>query len=264
MVVCSNPEAYRVAEHIDAPIPSLEQADAVPVNKDESTIRGGESGVAGASRPEVDSANFKNDRVATLLLGRAVKRSFDIIVATIGLILFSPILLLCSLALRIGSREPVFCRQLRHGCNREEFAVLTFRSNEITGRAKNNSRMADVDAIVRSSGIDGLPQLINVLRGEMSIVGPRPYIAVPSELLDEHISRTLRWRKLKPGITGWAQVNGCWDESNSIKPTRRRIKHDLYYIEHQSFLLDVKIIMMTLVSKTAYTIADQTTQKRSS
>jgi lipopolysaccharide/colanic/teichoic acid biosynthesis glycosyltransferase len=235
----------------------------VPANKDQSTIRGDESGVAGASRPEVDSAKFKRDRAAAHILGRAVKRSFDIIVATIGLILFSPIFLLSSLAIRLGSREPVFRRHLRHGCNRENIPVLTFRSSEITGRVKNNSRMAHVHSIVRSSGIDGLPQLINVLRGEMSIVGPRPYIAVPSELLDEQISRILRQRKLKPGITGWAQVNGCWDESNSIKSTRRRIEHDLYYIEHQSFFLDVKIIMMTLASKKSYAITEQTSENRS-
>jgi lipopolysaccharide/colanic/teichoic acid biosynthesis glycosyltransferase len=235
----------------------------VPVDKDESTISDHKSGVPDASKPEVDSTNFKRDRSAARLLGRAVKRSFDIVVATIGLILFSPIFLLSSLAIRIGSREPVFRRSLRHGCNREDIPVLTFRSNEITGRAKNNSRMTHVGRIMRSSGIDRLPQLINVLRGEMSIVGPHPYITVPSEILDEQISRTLRWRKLKPGITGWAQVNGCWDESKSIKPTRRRIEHDLYYIEHQSFFLDVKIIMMTLVSKKAYAITEQTSEERS-
>jgi lipopolysaccharide/colanic/teichoic acid biosynthesis glycosyltransferase len=219
--------------------------------------------MAGASGPEADSANFKRDRATARLLGRSVKRSFDIIVATIGLILFSPIFLLASLTIRLCSREPVFRRHLRHGCNHETIPVLAFRSNEITGRAKNNSRMAHVGRIVRSSGIDGLPQLINVLRGEMSIVGPRPYIAVPSELLDEQVSRALRQRNLKPGITGWAQANGCWDESNSIKSRRRRIEYDLYYIEHQSFFLDLKIIMMTLVSKKAYAITEQTSEERS-
>jgi lipopolysaccharide/colanic/teichoic acid biosynthesis glycosyltransferase len=224
----------------------------VPKNKDKSAIRDHESGAAARSKPEIDSE--KNDSAAALLLGRAAKRSFDIIAATIGLILFSPILLLSSLAVTIGSREPVFWRRLRHGCNGKEILVWKFPFNEITGRAKNSSRMTHVGRILRSSGIDGLPQLINVVRGEMSIVGPRPYIAVLRDLFGEQISQTLGWRKVKSGITGWAQVNGYWDESNSFRVMRRQIEYDLYYVENWSFFFDVKIILMTIVSKNAYEI----------
>jgi lipopolysaccharide/colanic/teichoic acid biosynthesis glycosyltransferase len=210
--------------------------------------------MAARSKPEIDSA--KNDGAAPLMLGRAAKRSFDIIVATIALILFSPVLLLSSLAIGIDSRKPVFRRHLRHGCNGKKFLVLKFASNEITGSEKNSARMAHVSRILRSSGIDELPQLINVVRGEMSIVGPRPYITVLRELFGEQISRTSGWRKVKSGITGWAQVNGYWDESNSFRVMRRQIEYDLYYVENWSFFFDVKIILMTLLSKNAYVITE--------
>jgi lipopolysaccharide/colanic/teichoic acid biosynthesis glycosyltransferase len=226
----------------------------VKKSKDKWTIKAHDSGVAARSKPEIDSA--KSDGAAALLLGRAAKRSFDVIVATIGLILFSPIFLLSSLAIRIDSHAPVFRRHLRYGCNGKEILVLNFSSNEITGTTKNSSRMTHVSRILRSSGIDGLPQLINVVRGEMSIVGPRPYMTVPSELLDEQILGTSRWHIVKPGIIGWAQINGYWDESNSFKVMRRRIEHDLYYLKHWSFLFDMKILLMTLVSKNAYAIAE--------
>jgi lipopolysaccharide/colanic/teichoic acid biosynthesis glycosyltransferase len=206
------------------------------------------------AKPEINSE--KNGEAAALLLGRAAKRSLDIIVATLGLILFSPVLLLSSLAIKIDSREPAFCRHPRHGCNGEELLVLKFASNEISGSAKHSSRMAHVSRILRTCGIAGLPQLINVVRGEMSIVGPRPYIKVLRKLFGEQISQTLKWRKVKSGITGWAQVNGYWDESNSFKVMRQQIEYDLYYVENWSFLFDVKIILMTLVSKNTYAITE--------
>jgi lipopolysaccharide/colanic/teichoic acid biosynthesis glycosyltransferase len=240
----------------------------VPVNRDKSTIRGHESGVTGASRPEVDSIKFKRDRTAARLLGRADKRSFDIIVATIGLILLSPILLLSSLAIKLDTRGPIFCRQLRHGYGKQTFHIFAFRSTttqNIDGAVcpeRMGASVTSIGLILRSCGIDGLPQLINVLRGEMSIVGPNPYERLPGVIFNEQLSRFSQRCDVKPGLTGWAQVNGCWDEGNSIKLTRRRIEYDLYYIEHQSFFLDVKIIMMTLLSKKAYAITEQTSDKR--
>jgi lipopolysaccharide/colanic/teichoic acid biosynthesis glycosyltransferase len=245
---------YRVAEKIGAPIPSLEQVVAMPKSHDKSTIRAHESGAAARATPEMDSED--HGVAAALLLGRAAKRSFDIIVATTGLILFSPILLLSSLAIKISSREPVLCRHPRNGCNGKEFLVLKFASNEITGSVKSSPRMAYVSRVLRSSGIDGLPQLINVVGGDMSIVGPRPYITVLRELFCEQISQTSGWREVKSGITGWAQVNGYWDESNSFKVMRRQIDYDLYYVEHWSFFFDARIVLMTLVSKNAYAITE--------
>jgi polysaccharide biosynthesis protein PslA len=208
----------------------------------------------GTAKPERDHPEKHGG--AALLLKRAAKRSFDIIVATIGLILFSPVLLLSSLAIKIGCREPVFCRHLRRGSNGKDFLVLTFGSNEITESTKTGSRIAHVSHILRSSGIAGVPQLINVVRGEMSIVGPRPYITVLRDLFGEQISKTLGWRTVKSGITGWAQVNGYWDESHSFKVMRRQIEYDLYYVENWSLFFDVKIILMALVSRNTYALIE--------
>jgi lipopolysaccharide/colanic/teichoic acid biosynthesis glycosyltransferase len=103
---------------------------------------------------------------------------------------------------------------------------------------------------LRRTGIDGLPQLINVLRGEMSIVGPSPYIAALNDIFAEQISLIRQRHRVKPGITGWAQVNGCCGESNNVM--RRRIEFDRYYVDNWSLLFDIKVILMTLFSKNAY------------
>jgi lipopolysaccharide/colanic/teichoic acid biosynthesis glycosyltransferase len=217
----------------------------VPVIKDKSTIRGPESGVADTSKPEVDSANLKNDKAAARLLGRAAKRAFDIVVAITGLILFSPIYLLSSLAIKLDSRGPIVSCQVRHGYGNETFRVFKFRSTtteNIEGAvhaARKGACVTGVSRIVRSSGIDGLPQLMNVLRAEVSIVGPEPFLTAPESILEDQISSHLQQNKVKAGITGWAQVNGYWEGSNSFEVARRRIEHDLYYIKHQSFLLDM-------------------------
>jgi putative colanic acid biosynthesis UDP-glucose lipid carrier transferase len=107
-----------------------------------------------------------------------------------------------------------------------------------------------VGGVLRRTGIDGLPLLINVLRGEMSIVGPAPSVAALNNIFAEQISLIQLRQRVKPGITGWAQVNGCCGESN--KMTRQRIEFDRYYIENWSFLFDIKIVLMTLFSKNAY------------
>jgi lipopolysaccharide/colanic/teichoic acid biosynthesis glycosyltransferase len=104
------------------------------------------------------------------------------------------------------------------------------------------------------------PQLINVLRGEMSIVGPRPYEAPPGMIFDAQLSRFLEHFTAPPGLTGWAQVNGCGDV-NSLKAMRRRIEYDLYYVENWSFLFDLEIILLTLASKNTYAHADSTTDR---
>jgi lipopolysaccharide/colanic/teichoic acid biosynthesis glycosyltransferase len=238
----------------------------VRVVKNNSTKRSRKAGAASRSKPEVDSAICKSDRAAALSLGRAAKRAFDLIVAVIGLILLSPIFLLSSLAILLESRGPIVCPEVRHGYDNESIGVLKFRSTKMDEAAQAAPRgpcVTRVGRVLRSTGIDELPQLINVLRGEMSIVGPRPYMTIPARIFEEQISRISTWHEVKPGITGWAQVNGCWDESNSFKVMRRRIEYDLYYIENWSLLLDMKIIVSTLFSIRAYLSTDETAGRRS-
>jgi lipopolysaccharide/colanic/teichoic acid biosynthesis glycosyltransferase len=126
--------------------------------------------------------------------------------------------------------------------------MLKFRSEQVTQNGRYSSGLTRVGRILRRTGIEDLPQLVNVLRGEMSIVGPQPFITNPE--IGE-ISEHARRHKLKPGILGWAQVHGYWDEKNTGK---RRTKFDGYYLEHWSFLLDTKIIVMALFSNIKHPI----------
>jgi len=187
------------------------------------------------------------------------KRAFDICIASLALLVCSPFLLVVSVAIKLESRGPVFFRQIRHGYNNEVIRVLKFRSMTTVedGRhfkqaVKNDPRVTRVGRIVRRTNIDELPQLVNVLLGEMSIVGPRPHPIALNEAFAERISPLSRRHKVKPGITGWAQVNGYRGETDTIDKMRRRIECDLFYIDNWSFLLDIKIILMTLFSKRAY------------
>ena len=210
--------------------------------------------VTGEPKPKGDSATFK---AVAPPLSRTAKRSFDIVVALIGLILFSPICLLSAVAIMLGSRGPVLRTHVRHGYGNQTFPAFKFRSTttaNISGdlhASRTGSRLTRVGHILRSSAIEGLPQLINVLRGEMSIVGPRSYAAPLRETFQNQILQISRRGTVRPGLTGWAQINGCCDESDSTDVIRRRIEYDLYYVENWSFLLDMKIILITLCSKKA-------------
>jgi lipopolysaccharide/colanic/teichoic acid biosynthesis glycosyltransferase len=197
----------------------------------------------------IDPAIATNDRALIFLSDRAAKRAFDMVVATVGLVLFSPMFLLVSIAIKIDSRGPVFHPQMLHGYNNENIPLLKFRTTTVSETKKNTSFVTRVGGVLRRTGIDALPQLINLLRGEMSIVGPAPSVAVLNNIFAEQIS-LIQQHSVKPGITGWAQVNGCCGESN--KMTRQRIEFDRYYIENWSFLFDIKVILMTLFSKNAY------------
>ena len=117
---------------------------------------------------------------------------------------------------------------------------------------RNDSRITRVGALLRRTNIDELPQLINVLRGEMSIVGPRPHATAHNEMFEDKISVFSRRHVVKPGITGWAQVNGCRGAAETVDRMRQRLDYDLYYIDNWSFWFDLRIIVMTLFSKTAY------------
>jgi Undecaprenyl-phosphate glucose phosphotransferase len=188
-----------------------------------------------------------------------VKRSFDVLAATVGLIVLSPLFLVVSIAIKLDSYGPVFFRQNRHGFNNEPIRVLKFRSmtvsedgDQFAQVVKHDGRVTRVGWILRRTNIDELPQLINVLYGDMSIVGPRPHPTALNRSFEQKIPPLARRHKVKPGITGWAQINGFRGETDTLEKMQRRLECDLYYIDNWSFLFDLKIILLTLVSKRAY------------
>ena len=188
-----------------------------------------------------------------------LKRAFDLVCATVGLIVLSPLFLVVSIAIKLDSRGPVFFRQIRHGFNNEEINVFKFRSmtcmeegHNFKQAVENDPRVTSTGRIIRSTNIDEFPQLINVLRGEMSIVGPRPHATAHNFLFTDLITPFSRRHNVKPGITGWAQVNGYRGATDTFEKMQRRIEFDLQYIDNWSFLFDMKIIAMTVFSKSAY------------
>jgi Undecaprenyl-phosphate glucose phosphotransferase len=192
-------------------------------------------------------------------LQQVAKRVFDVLVAGAGLVILAPLLTLVAIAVKLDSPGPILFRQTRHGYNNEKIKVFKFRSmirlengDDFVQAARNDSRVTRVGAILRRANIDELPQLINVLRGEMSIVGPRPHATAHNKMFEGKISVFSRRHVVKPGITGWAQVNGYRGATQTLEQMQRRVEHDLYYIDNWSFWFDLRIIIMTLFSKSAY------------
>jgi len=179
------------------------------------------------------------------------KRAFDLVVAAVALIFLSPLMLLVALAIWIEDRGPIFYRQVRMGLDGKPFDILKFRSMRVgaettTGAVwaeKDDPRRTHVGRIIRAWSFDELPQLWNVLMGDMSVVGPRPERPQFVEQFRAEFPHYMLRHKVRAGMTGWAQVHG-WRGNTSI---RMRIEHDLYYIENWSLMLDVKILFMTVV-----------------
>ena len=173
-------------------------------------------------------------------------RIFDVVIASIALAVSSPIILVAVVAVRIESHGSAIYRQHRVGKDGEPFEMLKIRTMvsgaefQGAGLALNygDPRITRVGKVLRRFSIDELPNLVNVLRGEMSIVGPRPTIQVQ---VDQYTDRQRRRLEVKPGLTGWAQVNG-----RASLPWHERIELDLWYVEHRSFLLDLRIIWRTI------------------
>jgi Undecaprenyl-phosphate glucose phosphotransferase len=193
----------------------------------------------------------------------AAKRALDLVVASAALILLLPLLIMIAGAIKLDSRGPVIFRQTRHGFNNQKIKVCKFRSMSTTEDGhqakqviKNDPRVTQVGQMIRRTNLDELPQFFNVLRGDMSIVGPRPHPISLNETFEKRISPFSRRHKVKPGITGWAQVNGFRGETDTVEKMQRRVEYDLHYIDNWSFLLDLKIIVMTLFSKRAYLNAE--------
>ncbi|MCX5577556.1 undecaprenyl-phosphate glucose phosphotransferase [Kaistia terrae] len=185
-----------------------------------------------------------------------VKRVFDVVIASLALILLSPVILATAIAIRLDSRGPILFRQKRYGFNNEVIDVLKFRSmyhhmsdpEAKVAVTKNDSRVTRVGRIIRLTSLDELPQLVNVLRGNLSLVGPRPHAVnahTENRLWDEVVDGYFARHKVKPGVTGWAQINGWRGEVDTPEKIRRRVEFDLQYIERWSVAFDLYILVMT-------------------
>lgn len=177
-----------------------------------------------------------------------LKRTFDILVSSVGLVILSPLLAILAIGVKLSSPGPILFRQERVGLNRKPFKMLKFRSMKVNDESdtawskKNDDRRTKFGAFIRKTSLDELPQLINVLKGDMSLVGPRPELPHFVEQFKEEIPLYMVKHQVKPGITGWAQVNGYRGDT-SIK---KRIELDLWYIDNWSALLDLRILFMTV------------------
>ncbi|MBQ48188.1 MAG: undecaprenyl-phosphate glucose phosphotransferase [Zetaproteobacteria bacterium] len=183
-------------------------------------------------------------------LGLGLKRSIDVLGSFVGIMLLSPVMLIISCMVKMSSRGPIFYKQERMGVDGKIFSCLKFRSMPIDAEAKTgaiwsslgDNRSTPIGKILRRTSLDEIPQLFNVLAGDMSLVGPRPERPVFVNDFRKHVPGYMLRHKVKAGITGWAQVNG-WRGNTSIE---KRIEHDLYYIKNWTIWLDIKILLLTI------------------
>ncbi|MDX2205214.1 MAG: undecaprenyl-phosphate glucose phosphotransferase [Hyphomicrobiaceae bacterium] len=181
------------------------------------------------------------------------KQGLDYVGAAVGLVVLMPLLLMVALAIKFDSRGPVLFTQRRHGYNQRVINVYKFRTMNVTENdvvvqaTRGDRRVTRIGRILRATSIDELPQLINVLRGEMSLVGPRPHAVSHNEHYGKCVMNYAHRHMVKPGITGLAQVNGYRGPTENVEKMRKRVELDLYYIENWSLWLDIKIIAKTIV-----------------
>jgi Undecaprenyl-phosphate glucose phosphotransferase len=200
------------------------------------------------------AVTFELQRAPLTLAERTAKRAFDIAVAAAGLLAMGPFLLAVSIAVRIDSPGPILFRQVRGGFNGRAFEILKFRTmhvmengTTITQATPQDHRVTRIGRWLRRSSVDELPQLINVLRGDMSLVGPRPHALAHDILYSRLISRYPYRSHVKPGITGWAQVNGLRGETPTVGLMQQRVELDLWYVTNWSFWLDLRILFWTVL-----------------
>lgn len=180
---------------------------------------------------------------------RFIKRFFDFVIALIALVVLSPIFVITSLAIKLDSKGPVIFKQKRIGKDGKVFDIYKFRSMCVGAEGKGSgvysgkgdARVTKVGKFIRATSIDELPQLVNILKGDMSFVGPRPPLTYHPWPIDEYSDEQLLMFALRPGVTGWAQVHGRKDVE-----WHKRIKLNVWYVKNVSLLLDVKIMFMTV------------------
>lgn len=191
--------------------------------------------------------------------GGVLKRLEDKVLGALILLMITPLMAIIAVAIKLDSKGPVFFKQNRYGFNNKLIGVLKFRSMYVDDQdsdaaklvTKGDPRVTKVGAFLRRTSLDELPQFINVLRGEMSIVGPRPHALKASaegKLYEDVVIDYAKRHKVKPGITGWAQVNGWRGETDTEDKIKYRVEHDIYYIENWSVFFDIEIILRTLIT----------------
>jgi putative colanic acid biosynthesis UDP-glucose lipid carrier transferase len=184
-----------------------------------------------------------------------LKRALDLCAGAALLAGFLPLVTFIAAAIKLDSPGPVLFRQQRFGLNRKPFALYKFRSMRceadeddptVPQARRNDPRVTRIGRFLRRTSLDELPQLLNVIKGDMSLVGPRPHAIPHDEKYAELIEGYTARHRVKPGITGWAQVHGFRGETETLEKMNRRVEHDLYYIHHWSLILDFHILFRTL------------------
>jgi Undecaprenyl-phosphate glucose phosphotransferase len=194
--------------------------------------------------------------VASPVPARALlkKEIFDRTFAACALVVLAPVLISISIAIKLSSRGPVFFTQKRKGADGRIFRIYKFRSMRphaveagvVKQATRGDARVTRIGAILRRTSLDELPQFFNVLRGDMSVVGPRPHAIEHDELYQKVVKGYIHRYRIKPGITGWAQINGFRGETDQIEKMQGRVEHDLYYLRNWSFGLDMRIVCATI------------------
>jgi Undecaprenyl-phosphate glucose phosphotransferase len=191
-------------------------------------------------------------RAPLSVVERAAKRAMDLVVGVLALMFFMPLLGLTALAIKLDGPGPVFFLQNRRGFNGRQFLMIKFRTMSVqengavvTQATRNDPRVTRIGKLLRVSSIDELPQLINVIRGDMSLVGPRPHAVAHDNYFQDLLEDYAFRHHVKPGMTGWAQVNGLRGATPSVEQIARRVKMDLWYINNWTFWLDIQIMIKT-------------------
>jgi putative colanic acid biosynthesis UDP-glucose lipid carrier transferase len=186
-------------------------------------------------------------------LNGVLKRVSDIVLASVILLLIWPVMLLIAIGIKLSSPGPVLFKQRRYGLHGEEIYVYKFRTmtvcedgDSIVQAKENDPRVTRFGSFLRRTSLDELPQFINVLQGRMSVVGPRPHAVAQNEQYRKLISGYMLRHKVRPGITGWAQVNGLRGETQTLDKMKQRVEYDLDYLRHWSIGLDLNIVWRTV------------------
>ena len=211
------------------------------------------------TKAEAKVLNKPNRNSVDLLL----KRAFDVTFSFFILSLIWPVMLLIAIGIKATSKGPIIFKQKRCGLGGNTFYIYKFRSmkvheensGRVTQATKGDSRITAIGGFIRKTSLDELPQFINVLKGDMAVVGPRPHALEHDQYYSQYISNYMKRNTVKPGLTGWAQINGSRGETETIEKMECRINYDLWYVNNWTPFLDVKIVAITpfkILSKNAY------------